>query len=68
MDDVERDEVRRGLMRGQLDVPRVGNVVSTGEVTRPYEVRAPGGVAVAPVTCWVEELMIGDASSRTVRA
>ncbi len=68
MEDVERDELRRGLMHGRVDLPRVGSVVRTGEVPRPYEVRALTGVEVAPVTGWVEGLVIADLSSKTVRA
>ena len=68
MDDVERDDCRRGLMDGTRALAQIGAVSPTEDTGAPFEVRDGTGAAVEPVAEWVRELVLCDLSPRTVRA
>jgi integrase len=65
---VDRAELRRGIMEGRPELPRVGSVSATGNASVPFELLDPDGQPVDVVSEWVRELLLGDASPRTARA
>lgn len=62
------EELRRGLVSGVVELPRVGQVVAGRGLVEPFCVVDERGGLVEPVRSWVRELVLNDQSPRTVRA
>jgi integrase len=62
------EDVRRALMEGRCSVPAVGAVVAGRGPGLPFVVAAGDGQAVEPVSAYLRDLMLGDASPLTCRS
>ena len=61
-------DLRRELMEGRAQLPRVGYVVATGEAHPPYLVLNGYGAAIEPVTAYLRDLALSDSSPLTPRS
>lgn len=61
-------ELRRALMEGRPELPRLGSVAATGRAAVPFELLDAAGQPVDAVSEWIGELLLGDGSPRTARA
>lgn len=61
-------ELRTELVEGRTVIPKVGKVVESGRVHRPYFVLDGHGVAVDAVTQYLRDLALNDNSADTCRS
>lgn len=62
------EDIRRGLMEGLRPVPSVGAVVVGRSVQLPFFVADGAGGEIGPVSAFLRDLMLGDASPLTYRS
>ena len=62
------EELRRGLMEGLWPVPSVGAVIAGRSVQLPFFVVDGAGGEIGPVSAFLRDLMLGDASPLTCRS
>jgi hypothetical protein len=62
------EDVRRALMEGRCSVPAVGSVIAGQVSDLPFVVVDGNGRAVEPVSVYLRDLMLGDASPLTCRS
>jgi integrase len=62
------EEVRRALEEGRGSVPWVGAVIAGEGVQLPFLVVDGGGAELGPVSAYLRDLMLGDASPLTCRS
>jgi integrase len=62
------EDVRRALMEGRCSVPVVGSVIAGEASDLPFVVVDGDGRAVEPVSAYLRDLMLGDASALTCRS
>ncbi|MGQ7746945.1 tyrosine-type recombinase/integrase [Streptomyces sp. WC2508] len=61
-------DLRRELIEGRHDVPRIGSVVQLPRKFPPYAVVDAAGVLVAPAESYLKDLALGDNSPATCRS
>lgn len=61
-------EVRQAVLEGRVSLPRLGDVMETGESRLPYGVVDGDGVPLWYVSAFLRELVLGDASPLTCRS
>ncbi|WP_370651634.1 tyrosine-type recombinase/integrase [Frankia sp. Cj3] len=62
------EDARRALREGRCSVPAVGSVVAGPAADLPFVVADSDGQAVEPVSAYLRDLMLGDASPLTCRS
>jgi integrase len=62
------EDTRRGLMEGLRPVPSVGAVIAGRSVQLPFFVADSAGGEIGPVSAFLRDLMLGDASPLTCRS
>jgi hypothetical protein len=62
------EDVRRALLEGRCSVPALGAVVVGSGKDLPFVVVDGGGQVVEPVSAYLRDLMLGDASPLTCRS
>jgi integrase len=62
------EDTRRGLMEGLRPVPSVGAVIAGRSVQLPFFVADGAGGEMGPVSAFLRDLMLGDASPLTCRS
>ncbi len=62
------EDVRRALLEGRGSVPAVGSVVAGPAADLPFVVADGDGQVVEPVSAYLRDLMLGDASPLTCRS
>jgi integrase len=62
------EDVRRALAEGRCPVPAVGAVVAGESVQLPFAVVDGGGAEIGPVSAYLRDVMLGDASPLTCRS
>ena len=62
------EDIRRALAEGRCSVPATGAVVAGGSMQLPFAVVDGDGTELGPVSAYLRDVMLGDASPLTCRS